>query len=973
MDDLKNDFIKKLISNDVHPLQLLSCSEKYKEYAFDLYFSRFLNLFNDELKFTLDKYDSVSFFDLNKKLTIKDNIDALHSEIYALSIRTLIYEINEKRLTNSLMGETSEQRYAFFNQNFSDAKYFTKFTDKYPVLIELIENLVRNRIRLIDRCLERLANDYEEVTSELALSFDEIKNVKLTSGDTHNNGQKVVLIVTNGGNVIYKPHSLSTDVFFNHLIEYVNKKHILKYRINFVPSIDKIDYGWQTYIEFKACHHLNEVERFYYRMGVNLAFSYIIGITDIHFENLICSGEDPFMIDLETLIANPTAPLKEKDNRSVSQKLNSHLNESVFGTNIIPFNFKNSMFDFDMSAMATPKEQVSDFWQIYEVKNDFTDEICLEKVPAKILETFNYVLFKGEKIEPYQHMNDLVNGFEDSYLFALENHDEFRQYIMNLVNQSDITVRQVFRPTSVYGKFIEAGTHPNYLKGHEDRQNLMSLIKKQNNQLATKQDELSQLEIDALINNDVPYFTTHMKSNDLKGNKSKEVYDFFELKLVEILEKRLAKVSLEDLELQLYYIRLSLSTSVPNNWLEEEHTDEKLNHGIPYLKKGTSYLAKAKEIGNILEKYVVWNEDQTACTWLMQLIDHDKLKLGGLNGFLYEGGGVIIFLVYLARETKDEQYKRLAYAGLKGIEEQINETDFLNPLSAFNGMGSLAYLYYTLYQSEPDKQMYEKYSIVIEKMINIPLKNQSLDFVTGLSGLLVMIVNIYEIEKDVRLKKWCQKVADYMFEQVVNDESLALTGISHGYAGFQLAFAKAGACLKEEKFFALVNELVKRENKSYDEKEGNWADLRNEGEPNFSSVFWCHGAPGIALSRALTQQCCHEKFEFLADDVHRGVDKLIEEGFSDDLDHSVCHGVFGNIDILITLSKIMGDPKYLEVAHHKSQRCLNQIESKRVKFGLSHAFDLMSFMLGITGMGYVLLRLHNEKIPSVLSLEIHDH
>ena len=75
----------------------------------------------------------------------------------------------------------------------------------------------------------------------------------------------------------------------------------------------------------------------------------------------------------------------------------------------------------------------------------------------------------------------------------------------------------------------------------------------------------------------------------------------------------------------------------------------------------------------------------------------------------------------LARETKDDQYKRLAYAGLKGIEEQINETDFLNPLSAFNGVGSLAYLYYTFYQSESDEQMYEKYSTVIEKIIQTPL------------------------------------------------------------------------------------------------------------------------------------------------------------------------------------------------------------------------------------------------------------
>ncbi|GIP23443.1 type 2 lanthipeptide synthetase LanM family protein [Paenibacillus sp. J22TS3] len=944
--------------------------------AFHLFFARFLSGFQQEVAQLLERLERESRLQVEKEIIIPEIVDSLESELSSLSIRTLIYEINEKRILGLLQGDTPEQRYEYYHSQFLNHEPFFEILNKYPVLYDLILQLIQGRLRLIGHALIRLAQDQERIRADFGKDFAKITRIRITSGDTHNDGQKVLSISTDTGKFLYKPHSLSTDCLWNALVDFMNEQGGLRTRIHYVTSIDRGSYGWQDYVEAAECGSTQEVAAYYYRLGVNLALLHTIGATDIHFENLISAGEHPYIVDLETLIENKT--MEAPYTGSLVEEFNRMINESVLGTAVLPLNFKNSIFDFDMSAMSSMEEQTSDFWKMFVVLNNFTDEIKLERLPGTIGRASNFVVLNGEKVEPYLYIEDLLEGFEDGYRLICEHKQEFKDGLTSYCGIHPVTVRQVLKPTSIYAKFLEASSHPVYLKSAADRLNLLSKLKTRKDQENPKILLQREYEISALFQCDIPYFTTTMNSRDLECNNKGSIPDYFNLTLMDIIMNRLNRISLDQLETQLFLIRSSLSTSVTNNWLREPAGSfPRLNRQIPYFKSGSNYVEYARGIGDHLSRMAVWNKEGTACTWLAQLIDKERLRLGALNYFLYEGGGVILFLYTLAKETGEDRYFKLAEAGLRGIEDQLDGAGMKAALSSFNGVGSLIYLYYTVYRMFGDMAAYAKYGEQLDYLLKETdlTGHHELDYVSGVSGLVTLLLNIYDQEQDSRLLEICKPLGEYLYQGIKDREGIALAGLSHGWSGAALALLKLAACLEEEdqpqRYKDLALRLLTQENEHYSQEKGNWRDLRT-GEEEADPVYWCHGASGIALSRAEMLKIAEpEDRPGLEADLRLGIQKLLSDGFSPRLDHSLCHGVFGNLDILVTAGKSLGEAEWTRTAHTEAARALEQIKASRVICGLSNAFDLLSFMVGLTGIGYTLLRLNNNRLPSVLAMEIY--
>lgn len=76
-----------------------------------------------------------------------------------------------------------------------------------------------------------------------------------------------------------------------------------------------------------------------------------------------------------------------------------------------------------------------------------------------------------------------------------------------------------------------------------------------------------------------------------------------------------------------------------------------------------------------------------------------------------------------------------------------------------------------------------------------------------------------------------------------------LNGLSHGLSGYAWAFVELWAItgLQEYKSFAKL--LLEMERRDYSRTNNNWRDKRSEQPNEFQAVYWCHGAPGIGLSR----------------------------------------------------------------------------------------------------------------------------
>ena len=79
-----------------------------------------------------------------------------------------------------------------------------------------------------------------------------------------------------------------------------------------------------------------------------------------------------------------------------------------------------------------------------------------------------------------------------------------------------------------------------------------------------------------------------------------------------------------------------------------------------------------------------------------------------------------------------------------------------------------------------------------------------------------------------------------------------LLGFSHGTAGYLVALAKLGQQSGEQRFLDAATKALIYERERFDAEHLNWPDYRNRqpDQPNIFMTTWCHGAPGIALSRA---------------------------------------------------------------------------------------------------------------------------
>lgn len=65
------------------------------------------------------------------------------------------------------------------------------------------------------------------------------------------------------------------------------------------------------FIQYKECNSIEEVRNFYIRQGEYLAILYLLNATDFHYENIVASGEFPYLVDLESLFHNDANQFKK--------------------------------------------------------------------------------------------------------------------------------------------------------------------------------------------------------------------------------------------------------------------------------------------------------------------------------------------------------------------------------------------------------------------------------------------------------------------------------------------------------------------------------------------------------------------------------------------------------------------------------------------------------------------------------------
>jgi lantibiotic modifying enzyme len=205
------------------------------------------------------------------------------------------------------------------------------------------------------------------------------------------------------------------------------------------------------------------------------------------------------------------------------------------------------------------------------------------------------------------------------------------------------------------------------------------------------------------------------------------------------------------------------------------------------------------------------------------------------------------------------------------------------------------------------------------------------------------------------------------------NSSTRFTGFSHGAAGAGLALLELAAVTGESSFADVGRRAFAYERGVYDPTSKNWPDFRQSARQQVASqpscaTFWCHGAPGIALSRLRAG-------ELLPDDVARNeaitaldttrswVASAIASG---QVNYSLCHGVTGNAEVLLEGRDLLG-PGAVELMLEAADAGIESYSTTGKPWPCgTHEGSTANLLLGLAGIGYFYLRLASPAIPSVL-------
>lgn len=898
-----------------------------------------------------------------------DFYDYLLNQILSISAKTILTLFYVFKKENLLEGNTSEQRYEYFDDYSKTDEFHNLVNRMYPILNLRLDKVIYNHLINYEDLTERIEKDRIELLDKFGVNIDNIRDCHIHYGvsDDHRGSKTVCIIEKDDKKIVYKPRSGKVDKYWELFINWLNSKEpSLKLKVN--KTLDKGEYHWQEYIDNEPCKSKTEIKMLYYRIGILAAISYILKIEDLHMENIIVNEDFPYIVDLEAIFQLDGFQNEGFKIRSATDLINKEIRQSVLSTQLFPVPSKFYDSNIDISGITGRGGQRIKSGRV-ETINKFTDKIevirrdSITKSKSNIGRTTEYLA------NPKDYIKDIIEGFEEGYRLIQANKEELLTLLNTKRLFSNVYPRYLFRNTNLYSIILETSKNPKYLKDETDLVRLYNLLINNSNNYNFK--EVYQSEITDLCNDDIPYFYGHIDDLTIYNSNEKSCFVLDRTPLSEV-SRRIKGLSQKDMYAQIGFISKSMAKH-NKTW---NTVKKKVDHSIVKdICSKKLLIQAAREIGDILIRKATIDEDTGTINWLDLQNTFPTWTIKAQDPFLYSGlAGNAIFFSSLYVVTKDIRYQKTLEKILNTIKVDLSGMKS-NSTSVFNGAISLVYLYAYLYNQRKDENMLQEGLNILNQYKEMIYKNTSYDIIDGLAGILVVTLNIYCLSKNKDLKDLSVEIGKDIVKNIKikngsaywvkgNKKELMIAGFAHGLAGITYALGKLSRETNNNKYRALIRELIKIENKYYSNDIKNWIDLRSEDKPNLdkSPIHWCHGAVGIGLSRLKNKDIL---------DTSRDVDKtlktVIENGLYRDSD-CLCHGNLGNIELLLQVHMDNGN---LDLYNKAITRTSQIIRKKGYRNGVGQEFNSPNFILGLSGIGYELIRLSDsEKYPSVLLLEV---
>lgn len=915
-------------------------------------------------------------------------IKNLGESLLKICYRTLVLQLNIARLDGKLKGDSPQERYTYFsNQFLTQFSFVQEIYNQYPVMLRLMCQQV---IQWVENCSElyhRLFTDLDQISNKFCNNEDLGLLSSLSTGvsDAHKGGKRVAILnFSNGLKIVYKPRPLKVDAQFQQLLSWYNQIKQDKLPLYIMKVIDRGDYGWAEYIHYEECSSEEKVQRFYQRVGQQLALLYSINAIDFHNENLIAHNEQPVLVDLETLFNQDSFP--PDDEATAYDVCLKFLNQSVLATNILPaISFYNQAEGFGLNIGGVGNEES----QLYPkkmplVQGQQTDQMQIVQDYKTIEASHNTPTLNGEKIKIIKYYDQILVGFKQGYQSLMKNKEELKKYILLF---SDIQVRQLIRPTHRYGSLLQISYHPDYLQDALDREMLLGKLWL-DIEAFPELAPVIHCEKEDMLEGDIPYFITKPSEPHLWDSRGSFIPHYYRESCLDKVLRKIDHLSLEDFEKQTQIIKLSM-LALGTERTQKTHGSfqlQQIDHSHVNLDQD-ELLVQSKNVADYIISKAVYgkNDEKTDICWIgTQLtgFSETQWRTAPIGLDLYEGlSGICMFYGYLYHITKEEKYKEIVEMALIPIKKSFQKIHQANnqSIGAFSGISSYLYLFEHLSTVLDQPSLLNEIENVMPKYMEFVSSDHNLDIIDGASGAAIICINLYKrTNQEIYLnaaKHLCEHILQKAEPQQQGSAWSILTkeplpGFAHGVAGIIWSLAELYTLTKDERLIQAIQQGLIYERSLYREERKNWV-LQNPDDLEALPCAWCHGAAGIVLSRLLLKQSGYQD-HLIDKEIEVGLETLINEGFG--RDHSLCHGDLGNIDILLFAGEVLQDEKWSQLAKAAGEVVLNEVKQGIIRCGVYKNIETYGVMTGLSGIGLGLLKLYApDEIPSLTRLQHATH
>ena len=866
--------------------------------------------------------------------------DWLSRRLVAIAARTFVARLHELRTAGRLAGADSRARFTDFVTGLTRPGELAALFTRFPVLARLLGQTCDFAVEAHLELLTRFAADRAEVVATLLGGVDPgpVVTVVAGLGDPHRRGRSVSMVgFADGRTVAYRPRDVEAHVRFAGLVRLLNTA-LPWLGLRSVAVVARPGYGWLEHIPHRPMTDRNQVERFYRRQGALLALLHVVDAADIHCENLIACGDQPVLIDVETVfhpdLGHPGVP---KDDPAAGA-----FGASVHRTALLPFPVVGEHGVLDISGLGGDAGGMTP-GNVVDWDRAGTDRMRLTRRPAPFAGAENRPRLADRDIDPGDHEPALQEGFRLAYHAIMVRRTEFAAHLEDC---ADVEVRVVVRPTERYAFLLDESTHPALLRDALDRDLTLDELWHQSVDDPVRR-ALVRYELADLWAGQVPLFTAWSGERDLVSSDGFRIPDLLERTGVRGALDKLHDMCEADRCTQTWIISAALATRHRTSSPEDEHRRVEVVPG-PVTSTGAHpqrLLAAASAVANQVVARSLATPSRA--NWLgLELVDRRQWALVPMGGGLADGYlGVALFLAQLWEISGIARYADTARAALTAVPDLLDtlaERADLLPLvgrGGLRGLGGLAYGLARLSVLLDDPGIRQWARTAVDLAAAAPDRPGWADGSAGCLAAMSAVAADLGLASAGGLAAEC---AERTAGHVSDAPAEIATGFADGWAGIAWALARH-APAGDPRDAAAARVALDRL------------------PPDAATPGWCEGAAGLAIARSGVGGVGSLDPEQVADTFRAG--PVLR-------DLSPCHGELGVLEALTVLAGTTGSRAIAAVARRRAGLVLGAIDRYGLSCGTPRWVSTPGLLSGWAGIGYGLLRLgFPGRVPSVLLLQ----